>query len=142
MKAMLAVLALMLASVATAQTEGVNFVEGKSLAQVMAQAKKEGKLTFVDCYTTWCGPCKMMANREFPKKEAGDYFNAKFVCAKYDIEAGEGIELAKKYDVRSIPTFLIFNTEGELIHRMVGANEIGEFIKSVEDGLKQAQSND
>ena len=62
--------------------QGINFIEGKPFAEVKALAKAEGKLIFVDCYTSWCGPCKMMATKEFVKKEAGDYFNNKFVNYK------------------------------------------------------------
>mgnify|MGYP002525218723 CR=1 FL=1 len=131
----MAAVAMMLAATVCAQTEGVNFVEGKTLYEVLQMSKQQGKLAFVDCYTTWCGPCKMMASREFPKKEAGDYFNAKFVNAKFDMEAGEGPEIAKKYQIQAYPTFLILNAEGELVHRVVGAGEIGEFIKRVEAGL-------
>lgn len=131
---------LMLVAVAfcmSAAAQGVNFVEGKTLSEVEAQAQAEGKLVFVDCYTEWCGPCKMMATREFVKKEAGDYFNAKFVNFKIDMEKGEGPEVGKKYDVSAYPTFLILESNGELRGRCVGASGIDEFIKKVEAVLKE-----
>ena len=134
-KMILSALMMLTAFVAYAQSEGVNFVEGKTLYEVLQMGKQQNKLVFVDCYTTWCGPCKMMANREFPKKEAGDYFNAKFVNAKFDMEAGEGPQIAEKYQVQAYPTFLILNAEGELVHRVVGADEITNFIKMVDEGL-------
>lgn len=68
-----------------------------SYAEGLKAAKAEGKLLFVDFYTEWCGPCKMMANNVFPQKDVGDYMNAKFVCLKIDAEKGEGVELAKRY---------------------------------------------
>ena len=121
----------------TAPGKGVNFNEGKTFSEVLALAKKEGKPVFVDCYTSWCGPCKMMANKEFPKKEAGDYFNKKFVCWKVDMEKGEGVELAKRYDVNAFPTFLILDADGNLTGRCVGAAGITDFIKKVEDAMKE-----
>ena len=121
----------------TAPGKGVNFNEGKTFAEVLALAKKEGKPVFVDCYTSWCGPCKMMANKEFPKKEAGDYFNKKFVCWKVDMEKGEGVDLAKRYDVNAFPTFLILDADGNLTGRCVGAAGITDFIKKVEDAMKE-----
>ena len=129
---------LMLVAVAfcmSAAAQGVNFVEGKTLSEVEAQAKAEGKLVFVDCYTEWCGPCKMMATREFVKKEAGDYFNAKFVNFKIDMEKGEGPEVGKKYDVAVYPTFLILEANGDLRGRCVGFAEISTFIQKVEEVL-------
>ena len=121
----------------TAPGKGVNFNDGKTFSEVLALAKKEGKPVFVDCYTSWCGPCKMMANKEFPKKEAGDYFNKKFVCWKVDMEKGEGVGLAKRYDVNAFPTFLILDADGNLTGRCVGAAGITDFIKKVEDAMKE-----
>ncbi|MBR5351033.1 MAG: thioredoxin family protein [Prevotella sp.] len=129
---------LMLVAVAfcmSAAAQGVNFVEGKTLSEVEAQAKAEGKLVFVDCYTEWCGPCKMMATREFVKKEAGDYFNAKFVNFKIDMEKGEGPQVAKQYDVNAFPTFLILESNGDLRGRCIGFAEISTFIQKVEEVL-------
>ena len=111
-----------------------NFNEGKTLQQILAQATAEGKPVFVDCYTSWCGPCKQMATKVFPQKEAGDYFNSKFVCWKVDMEKGEGPELAKKYEVAAYPTFLILDADGTLRATQVGSAPLDKFIKTI-DGL-------
>ena len=108
-----------------------------SFKEALAAAQNEGKLVFVDCYTEWCGPCKMMATKEFVKKEAGDYFNAKFVNFKIDMEKGEGPEVGKKYDVNAFPTFLILEPNGDLRGRLVGAAPIDKFIEKVEAALKE-----
>ncbi len=106
----------------SAQTNFQNLVLDKALDK----AKGEGKMVFVDCYTSWCGPCKMMAEEILPLKEVGEYMNEKFVCVKYDMEKGEGPEIAKKYGVSSYPTFLLLNTDGSLKDRVVGASFSGE----------------
>ncbi|WP_255301986.1 thioredoxin family protein [Butyricimonas sp. Marseille-P3923] len=106
----------------SAQTNFQNLVLDKALDK----AKGEGKMVFVDCYTSWCGPCKMMAEEILPLKEVGEYMNEKFVCVKYDMEKGEGPEIAKKYGVSSYPTFLLLNTDGSLKDRVVGASFAGE----------------
>lgn len=115
--------------------QGINFIEGKPFAEVKALAKAEGKLIFVDCYTSWCGPCKMMATKEFVKKEAGDYFNKKFVNYKIDMEKDEGPEIGKQYNVSVFPTFLILESNGDLRGRAVGTANITDFIKKIEDVL-------
>ena len=85
---------LVLSVMAFAQT-GVDF-QHLTFDEALAKAKAEKKLVFVDCYTTWCGPCKMMTTKIFPMKEAGEFFNPRFVCVKFDMEQGEWKELKNK----------------------------------------------
>ena len=60
-----------------------NFEE-LTLAKALEKAKAENKLVFVDCYTSWCGPCKYMLNNVFVLPEVGAFFNEHFVNVKYD----------------------------------------------------------
>jgi hypothetical protein len=83
-----------------------------------------------------------MAEKIFPTKEAGNYFNKYFVNFKQDMEKGEGIELAKKYGIRAYPTFLILNEEGNEIGRVVGGGKLDEFIKKVEAAKDPSNSID
>lgn len=121
--------------------QGINF-ESLSLDQAMSKASNpaEPKLILVDCYTTWCIPCLEMAQQEFPKQVAGDYFNPKFVSVKFDMEKGEGKEIGKKYNVTAYPTFLILNAQGQEINRVVGKATAEEFIKKVESALDPKNS--
>ena len=110
-------------------SQGINFeAEDMKWQDILAKAKKENKIVFVDAYTTWCGPCKWMAKNIFPNKEVGDVFNASFVNAKIDMEKGEGIEIAKKYEVRAYPTYIFVNGDGELVHRSLGSKPADKFI--------------
>ncbi len=121
---------------------GVLFEEG-TLAQALAKAKnnKKGpKIVFLDCYTTWCGPCKYMSNNIFPQEKVGTFFNSNFVNIKIDMEKGEGIELAKKYQVRAYPTFLILDSDGNEINRLVGGGEADAFIEKVKKAMDPANS--
>lgn len=112
-----------------------NFQE-LSLEKAREQAKTENKPIFLDCYTSWCGPCKMMANDVFTLEAAGEYFNKNFVCVKIDMEKGEGPAIGKQYGVDAYPTFLIINADGKLMHKLVGAMSLEELIENVECGLK------
>ena len=80
-------------------------------AKALEAAKVENKLVFMDCYTSWCGPCKLMASKEFVQEKAGEYFNPRFVSVKIDMEKGEGVELRKRYDVNAYPTLLVLNVK-------------------------------
>lgn len=69
----------------------------------------------VDFWAPWCGPCKMMGP-EFAKSASG--FPLKALFAKVNTQ-DEQI-LAQRFDVRSIPTLIIFK-DGEIVYRMAGA---------------------
>ena len=113
--------------------QGVNF-QNLTYAEALEKAKAENKLVFMDCYTSW------MTNEVFPQKEAGDYFNPLFVCVKFDMEKGEGVELAKKFEVRAYPTFLIIRPDGTVQHRVVGGGDLKGFIERVTKGLDEKTS--
>ncbi len=49
------------------QFEHITFAEG------LAKAKAENKLIFVDAFTTWCGPCKMLTSKTFPDSAVGTF---------------------------------------------------------------------
>ena len=126
----------LLAWSASMAQEGVNFRD-ITFEEALKQAKSENKLVFMDCYTSWCGPCKNMADKVFPQKAAGDYFNPRFVCVKYDMEKGAGVELAKKFEVHAYPTFLMIRPDGSMQHRLVGGDGLEAFIARVEQGFDE-----
>ncbi|WP_099291158.1 thioredoxin family protein [Butyricimonas sp. Marseille-P3923] len=113
---------------------GIYFQE-LTYEQALAKAKQQRKRLFIDCYTSWCGPCQYMANKVFTQKNVGDFFNKNFICVKYDMEKGEGPELGKKFGVRAYPTFVIVNPDGSIRHKLVGGGEGEEFIKRVEESF-------
>jgi thiol-disulfide isomerase/thioredoxin len=109
------------------QAQGINFNQD-SWNEVLAKAKKENKIIFVDAYASWCGPCKRMVATVFVTKEAGDYFNDKFINFKIDMEKGEGPAFAKKYPVRAYPTLMFIDYDGTLVHQKVGAQSVNSLL--------------
>lgn len=112
--------------------QGIKF-EDTNFSTILAKAKKENKLVFIDAYASWCGPCKLMVKNVFPQKAVGDYYNSHFVNAKIDMEKGEGVELAKKYNVKAFPTYLFVDGNGEVVHRTLGYVEENDFIQFAKD---------
>lgn len=122
-----------------AQTEeGIRFEHG-TWKETLAKAKKENKLVMLDAYTSWCGPCKWMAKNIFPMKEVGDFYNKNFVSAKMDMEKGEGVALAEKYNVMNYPTFLFLDGGGNVVHRLCGSMEAKDFIEAGKTALDPAK---
>lgn len=114
--------------------QGIEFEHG-TFQEALDKAKKENKLVFMDCYTSWCGPCKHLAKTVFTQKEVGDYFNAKFVNVKMDMEKGEGIELHKKYGVKAFPTLLFIDANGKEVHKIVGGVPAQDLINGAKAAL-------
>lgn len=100
---------------------------------LIAKAKKENKIVFIDAYASWCGPCKMMEKNIFTKKSIGDFYNKNFVNARIDMEKGEGKEIAARFSVRSYPTYLFLNGDGELISQNYGYMEESMFLAMAQD---------
>jgi thiol-disulfide isomerase/thioredoxin len=133
----LALIGLFISTASMAQNRSVEFEHSK-WSKVLKKAKKADKLIFVDCYTSWCGPCKMMSKDVFTQDHVADYFNANFVNYKVDMEKGEGPALKPGWKINAYPTFLVINSEGKVVHRVVGAYGADEFIGY----MKEAQSED
>ncbi len=113
-------------------SKGIAFEkEGTLFRQAVQKALSQQKLIFLDCYTSWCGPCKMMANKVFPQETVGNFMNPKYVSIKIDMEKGEGPELAKKLQISAYPTFIIFNSGGQELGRFLGGSDAEKFIENV-----------
>ena len=134
----IALLVLMMTFTAVAD-EGIRFFEG-TWAEALAKAKDENRLIFLDAYASWCGPCIQMAKNVFPQKEVGDFYNENFIPVKIDMEKGEGVAVAKLYNVRAYPTLLFINWRGELVHRAVGGRQAEAFIELGKEALDDTRN--
>lgn len=119
-------------AIAISAQEAIQFQE-LPFKDIIAKAKKEKKLVFIDAYASWCGPCKMMEKNVFTQKSVSDYYNTNFINARFDMEKGEGRDIASKFGVRSYPTYLFLNGEGELVSRNTGYMEESLFVAMAQD---------
>ena len=127
-------IAMSLLACITMMAQGMVFEpEGTTLEQAAVKAKAENKMIFLDCFTTWCGPCKMMANTVFPQEKVGAAMNPKFVNVKIDMEGTYGAPLAKKLQITAYPTFVIFNADLQEVGRFLGGSQADEFLKRVQE---------
>jgi thioredoxin-related protein len=125
--------------------QGIQFEKGLTWNQIQEKAKKENKYIFVDCYATWCGPCKMMDEKVYPLKEVGDYYNAHFISVKVQMDKTDKDDsLVKKwyrdasilqntYSITAFPSFLFFSANGDPVHKVVGSMSAENFIALAHD---------
>ncbi len=62
--------------------QGIRFQE-KSIDELVAEAKSQDKLVFVEIFLTGCSHCEALAP-VLDEKKVGDFYNATFVSAKYE----------------------------------------------------------
>ena len=86
-------------------------------SQNFNQEIKNKNLLLVDFWAEWCGPCKSM--HPIFTRMAKKYKQVRFARVNVD----DAQDIAMKYEVQSIPTFIMFKN-AEVVNRMVGA--VGE----------------
>ncbi len=106
---------------------GIAFIH-EQYTTALNKAKTSNKILFVDAYTTWCAPCKLMDKNVFPQAQVATFFNQQFINLKLDMEKGEGVALAKSLGISAYPTFLFLDGDGQLLHKGVGFQETQQLI--------------
>lgn len=72
--------------------------------------------TLVDFYATWCGPCKAMTPAVDKLTTA---MEGRATVIKIDIDNREHSEIVRRYNIVSVPTFILFRN-GEVVWRESG----------------------
>lgn len=135
----------------TAQQKGIQFSEGLSWDQIKEKAKSENKFIFVDCYATWCQPCKEMDKKIYIGERVGKSVNEKFISVKvqFDSTKKDAPEIKilypaarfieREFKITALPTYLFFTPDGEIIHRDIGVKPTNDFIAMVNDAQDPAK---
>jgi thioredoxin 1 len=89
------------------------------------EIKSSGEPVLVDFWAEWCGPCKMVAP---VLDEIVSESDGKLRLGKINID--DNMELARRFDVMSIPTMILFK-DGEPQVRIVGARGKGQLLQEI-----------
>lgn len=140
MKKIILTLFIALGAALSAQAQEINWI---SMDDALAKQKKEPKPIFMDVYTDWCGPCKMLDKNTFSNQEVADYINKNYYPVKFNAEGNSAINYkGKKYTnpnfnpdrkgrnavheftlflkVRAYPSMMIFDSKGEVKEPIIG----------------------
>ena len=77
---------MLVAVVASAQE-----IKWMSMNDALAAQKKTPKKIFMDVYTTWCGPCRLLSEKTFKNKDLVKYINDNFYAVKFNAEGNEEV---------------------------------------------------
>ncbi|WP_111706462.1 thioredoxin family protein [Lutibacter citreus] len=114
-----------------------------SFEEAITAQKESPKKIFMDAYTVWCGPCKMLDKNTFHNKDVAKYVNENYYAVKFNAEGNESInyqgnkfenpnfnqntkgrnsshELSNHFSIRAYPTILFLDETGNLIAPLPG----------------------
>ncbi len=126
---------------------GIKWTTGLTWGQVKQKARAENKYIFLDCFTTWCGPCKMMDIQVFGNDSVGSYFNDRFFAVKVQMDKtkkdGEDIQrwyddvvtIAEQYHVNAYPTFIFLSPQGTIVEKQMGFKGVKDFIAIAQNAV-------
>lgn len=102
-------------------------MEIKSVAEFQ-ETINDSKVSAVDFFATWCGPCKMLGPIF---NQVGEEVKEKYNFIKVDIDQFN--EIASMYEIQSVPTIVFFKN-GKEVSRHIGfidADTLKEKINSL-----------
>ncbi len=127
-----------------AMAQGVRFQE-KDIDQLVAEAKQQGKMVFVEIYLKGCSHCEAIAP-VLEEEKVGDFFNPKFVSAKYEANTpfSKGLQEKKNLYFPEFPLFFFFDADGNLLHQASPSDQptrpefIAEVLRHANEALAPA----
>jgi len=133
--------------------QGIRFERPSSWAAIIDKAKKDNKYILIDCYATWCVPCKKMDMEVLSNNEVGALVNDNFIAAKFQMDKTnkdseiirslykDAEMLIEKYAINSFPSLLFFSPSGELLFRS-GSQNVSGFLSTVKTVLDSTKNVD
>ncbi|MDG1332535.1 MAG: thioredoxin family protein [Crocinitomicaceae bacterium] len=104
----------------------INF-QSLSIDEAIAKAKTENKKVFIDIYTTWCGPCKILDRNVFKNTGVGERVNPDFIAIKVDAERYPDQSRLVEFNIRAYPTMIVLDGDGKQLKKFIGNMSVGEF---------------
>lgn len=104
----------------------INIQWNTDLNAAFGLAQKSNKLVFVDFNADWCGYCKQLDEDTFVDQNVKQKFAQSYVLVKINVD--QNPELASKYQVYSLPTLIIMDSNGNVIKRQEGFVSAGELL--------------
>jgi thioredoxin-related protein len=105
----------------------------KTVAAAQKAAQQKNQLILVDMYAEWCGWCHRFEREVFPS-EAFQNASADLVLLRLDTEDnGEGSAFQKKYQVTSLPTFLLLAPDLSVAGVMRGYAPANQFVQMLKE---------
>lgn len=152
MKKILLILFVALGTIAVQAQE----IKWLSMDEALAAQKKEAKPIFMDVYTDWCGPCKILDKHTFHDPAVVEYISKNYYAVKFNAEGNTEVnykgkkygnpgfvegrkgrnsnhEFAKLLSIRAYPTMMVFDKKGEIINTIVGLQTPDQLLTALKE---------
>lgn len=129
-------------------------IKWMSMDEALAAQKKKAKPIFMDVYTDWCGPCKMLDKKTFHDPEVVKYITDNYYPVKFNAEGQSDVNFkGKKYsnpdfvegrkgrnsrhefaallNVQGYPSMIVFDTKGKVNNTIVGYRDTQQLLKEL-----------
>jgi thioredoxin-related protein len=135
-------------TVSSPESGDIHWTEDLNWQEVKERAAKERKYIFLDCYTTWCGPCKLMDQNVYNVGFVVDYLNRHFVNVKVQLDKtkndnpwiqswyGDAILIGKQYRIEAFPTLIFLSPDGDVVHQAAGYIGPSKFVNMAQEAIQ------
>lgn len=133
-----------------------------SMNEALEAQAENPKLIFIDMYTNWCGPCKLLDRKTFSNADLIEYVNDKYYAVKFNAEGEEPVtymgnnygnpgydpakatrrnsqhQFARHMSIRAYPTVVFLNEKGELLKALKSyrtAQQMELYLKLFAEGI-------
>jgi thiol:disulfide interchange protein len=113
----------------------VRFTQSVMLDDALKLAKAQNKPVFVDFYTDWCAPCKLMDEYVFTDPPFAAYINTNFVSYKFDCSNFDADPYMKRYKIQGYPTLMFISPTGKILASHFGGLSYTAMKKMAQDAL-------
>ena len=118
--------------------DSIRFDES-GLESIIQRAKVEKKPIFYMAYADWCPHCKNIKATTLKDPEVVSFMNANYVFAGLNFEKPGSEDFKTKYNVKTFPTFLVLDENGQELARFTGELKKDKFLSEVKLALNPKQ---